>query len=152
LPHTLYSLLLIFSKVIVWTLWSLGLTTTIARVILRLRVQHRFHAEDYFAIVAFVFFTGLTAVVTTAAPIFEMTRAYLLAAAVNPLTPPPLPLPVHCWHNHRIEVDVCVGYLPQCQLQDSDVLLGKCSYSGRRFGLVSLSTTLLKIHCVVTEA
>jgi hypothetical protein len=93
LSHTLYSLLLIFSKAIVWTLWSLGLTTTIARVILRLRVQHRFQAEDYFAIVAFVFLTGLTAVVTTAAPIFEMTRAYLLAAAVNPLTPLPLPLP-----------------------------------------------------------
>ena len=69
------------------------MTTTIARVILHLRIQRKFHAEDYFSIVAFVFLTGLTAVVTTAAPIFEMIQAYLLAAAVNLSAPLPLPLP-----------------------------------------------------------
>lgn len=74
-----------------WTLWSLGCATTAARVALRFKVQGEFRAEDYFAILAFVFLTGLAAVVTSEAPIFEMTRIYMLAAATDPLTPLPLP-------------------------------------------------------------
>ena len=76
-----------------WTLWGLGFLTTLGRVILRMKVQGNLHAEDYFALAGFVFLTGLAAVVTTATPLFEMTQKYLVAAAENPLTPLPLPLP-----------------------------------------------------------
>jgi hypothetical protein len=72
-------------------LWSLALTTTTARIVLRLKVQGNFFAEDYFAVLAFVFLTGLVAVVTYITPIWEMISTYLLAASVNPLTPLPLP-------------------------------------------------------------
>ena len=74
-----------------WSLWSLTLTTTAARIILRLKVQGKFFAEDYFAIAAFVFVTALVAVVTYITPIWEMISTYLLAASVNPSTPLPLP-------------------------------------------------------------
>lgn len=75
-----------------WTLWSLGCVTTIARIVLRLRAQGSLRAEDYLAILAFLFLTGLSAVVTREAPGFEMTQTYLLAAAEDPTTPLPLPL------------------------------------------------------------
>lgn len=74
-----------------WSLWSVGCATTVARVALRFRVQGTFRAEDYFAILAFVFLTALAAVVTRESPIFEMTQTYELAAAVDPSTPLPLP-------------------------------------------------------------
>ncbi|KAG0648038.1 hypothetical protein D0Z07_5941 [Hyphodiscus hymeniophilus] len=86
---------------IVWTLWSLALTTTIARVVIRLRIQRKFYAEDYFAVLAMVFLTTLSAVVTAAAPIFEMTQAYLIAAAVDPETPLPLPAAEFTAHTIR---------------------------------------------------
>jgi hypothetical protein len=75
----------------VWTLWSLGCATTVARIAIRFKLQGAFRAEDYFAILAFVFLTALAAVVTCEAPIFEMTQTYLLAAVKDPLTPLPLP-------------------------------------------------------------
>jgi hypothetical protein len=63
----------------------------VARVALRFRVQGTFRADDYFAILAFVFLTALAAVVTRESPIFEMTQTYELPAAVDPSTPLPLP-------------------------------------------------------------
>lgn len=75
-----------------WTLWSLGCATTIARIVLRLKAQGNLRAEDYLAILAFLFLTGLSAVVTRETPVFEMTQAYLLAAVEDPTTPLPLPL------------------------------------------------------------
>jgi hypothetical protein len=85
------TLMLTFWRAIVWGLWSVALVTSIGRVILRHRVQGQFHAEDYFALLGFIFLSALTAVVTVVTPIFEMERSYLLAAASNPLTPLPLP-------------------------------------------------------------
>lgn len=41
---------------------------------------------------AFLFLTALTAVITVLAPIFYMARAYMIAAARDPLTPLPMPL------------------------------------------------------------
>jgi hypothetical protein len=76
----------------VWTLWSLGCATTIARIVLRFNAQGKLHAEDFLAILAFLFLTGLTAVATREGPIFEMTQTYLLAVAEDPSTPLPLPL------------------------------------------------------------
>ena len=48
--------------------------------------------EDYFALLAFLFLTALTAVITVLAPIFYMARGYMIAAATDPFTPPPMPL------------------------------------------------------------
>lgn len=76
---------------VVWTLWSLGFSSTVGRIVLRWKIQGSFRAEDYLAIAAFVFLTALCAVVTGLAPIFEMTQQYLLEAASDPLTPLPLP-------------------------------------------------------------
>ena len=87
----IYTLILTFWQAIVWTLWSVALVTSIGRVILRHRIQGQFHADDYFALLGFIFLSALTAVVTVVTPIFEMERSYLLAAASNPLTPLPLP-------------------------------------------------------------
>ncbi|KAH8808634.1 hypothetical protein F5884DRAFT_378380 [Xylogone sp. PMI_703] len=81
---------------IVWTLWVLGLLTTIARIALRLKIQgFRFRAEDYLAISAQAFLTGLAAVITCSAPVFMITRAYELAVVRDPSTPLPLPLDVY---------------------------------------------------------
>jgi uncharacterized membrane protein len=86
-----FTLLLTFWQAIVWSLWSVALVTSIVRVILRHRIQGQFHAEDYFALLGFIFLSALTAVVTVVTPIFEMERSYLLAVVSNPLTPLPLP-------------------------------------------------------------
>lgn len=41
---------------------------------------------------AFLFLTALTAVITVLAPIFYMARGYMIDVATDPLTPPPMPL------------------------------------------------------------
>jgi hypothetical protein len=79
-------------QAIVWTLWSLAFSTTIARVVLRWRIQGTFYGEDYLAFLSFLFFTGLTGVVVAVTPMFDMSRNYLIAASNDPLTPTPLPL------------------------------------------------------------
>ncbi|KAL1960605.1 hypothetical protein VTO42DRAFT_7184 [Malbranchea cinnamomea] len=77
---------------LIWALWGLGFITTICRGVLRFRVQGKYMLEDYFALTGFIFLTALTAVITVLTPIFFLARGYMIAAAKNPFTPPPLPI------------------------------------------------------------
>ncbi|RFU35034.1 hypothetical protein B7463_g1268, partial [Scytalidium lignicola] len=77
-------------------MYGTRLATTIARIVLRFKLQgFRFRTEDYCAILAQLFLTGLAAVITASAPIFMITRTYELAAVVDPSTPLPFPADVY---------------------------------------------------------
>jgi hypothetical protein len=78
----------------IWSLWGLAFIATTIRIIVRRRIQHKFQAEDYFAILAFIILTGLTSVVTVMAPLFGTAQTYLEELGVNPDSVPPYPLNV----------------------------------------------------------
>ena len=76
----------------IWALYGLNFIFTACRVVLRWQVQGKYVPEDFLAFAGFIILTGLTAVITVAAPKFYMVQNYLIKAIENPLTPPPLPL------------------------------------------------------------
>jgi hypothetical protein len=78
----------------IWSLWGLAFITTIIRTMVRLRIQQKFQAEDYFAILACLLLTGLTCVITFIAPLFGTEQDYLDEFAANPNAIPPYPLNV----------------------------------------------------------
>lgn len=80
------------SQAVIWTLYGINFICTVCRVVLRWRVQGKYVLEDIFAFAGFIILTGLTAVVTVAAPKFYMVRSYMIEATDNPLSPPPVPL------------------------------------------------------------
>jgi hypothetical protein len=81
-------------QVIIWSLCGLAFITTIIRIIVRWRIQHKFQSEDYFAIVAFVILAGLTSVITVMTPLFGADQGYLEELVENPDAAPPYPLDV----------------------------------------------------------
>lgn len=75
----------------IWSLWGLAFIATIIRTIIRLRIQQKFQAEDYFAILACLLLTGLTSIITFIAPLFGTEQDYLDELAVNPNAISPYP-------------------------------------------------------------
>jgi hypothetical protein len=57
----------------------------------RWRIQQKFQAEDYFAVLAFILLASLTSVITVMAPLFATEQDYLEDYAVNPSASPPYP-------------------------------------------------------------
>jgi hypothetical protein len=78
----------------IWSLWGLAFIATIIRIMIRPRIQQKFQAEDYFAILACLLLTGLTGLITFIAPLFGTEQDYLDELAVNPNAIPPYPLNV----------------------------------------------------------
>lgn len=74
-----------------WSLWGLAFIATTIRIVARRRIQHKFQAEDYLAILAFILLTGLTSVITIMAPLFGTEQDYLKQYAVDPYAAPPYP-------------------------------------------------------------
>jgi hypothetical protein len=60
----------------------------------RLRIQRKFQAEDYFALLAFIILAGLTSVTTVMAPLLGTEQDYVEELAVNPDAVAPYPLDV----------------------------------------------------------
>ncbi|KAH6676978.1 hypothetical protein F5X68DRAFT_157439 [Plectosphaerella plurivora] len=78
--------------VLIWVLWTVAFLTTAFRGTFQWILQRRLFIEDYMVFFGLISLTALTAVITRLLPHFYLAGEYTKAAAVNPLTPLPLPV------------------------------------------------------------
>lgn len=77
---------------LIWVLWTVAFLTTAFRGTFQWILQRRLYVEDYLVFFGLLSLTALTAVITRMLPHFYLAGEYTKAAAVNPLTPLPLPV------------------------------------------------------------
>ncbi|OJD11417.1 hypothetical protein AJ78_07813 [Emergomyces pasteurianus Ep9510] len=65
---------------VTWTLWGIGVATTIGRAILRFQVQKTYLAEDYLAFICLIFLTAVTGLGTILEPTFGDIHSCLMNA------------------------------------------------------------------------
>lgn len=72
-------------------LWFAAFLTTVFRGTIQWILQSRLHVEDYLVFFGLATLTALTAVITRLLPQFYLAGEYTKAAAIDPMTPLPLP-------------------------------------------------------------
>jgi hypothetical protein len=79
------------SQVLVWVLWATAFTMTAFRGGMQWYLQRKFYADDYLVLFGMASLTALSAAISKLLPQFYLSGDYVRAAALNPLTPLPLP-------------------------------------------------------------